>query len=135
MYRIAYRLLNTAAIGCCALTLSLAACSNDVDLPNDFHEHRLGQPDAVEASVGGSTVTVTWQLASLQNAVGFVVRFTNADGAEETRIVQDASARSLEDNTISLAPGNVYLVDVWAIDEFDFYGPASIADSLVIEEK
>ena len=49
--------------------------------------------------------------------------------------MQDASARSLEDNTISLAPGNVYLVDVWAIDEFDFYGPASIADSLVIEEK
>ena len=130
-----YRLLPTAATGCCALILSLAACSNDVDLPTAFHEDRLGRPESVEASVEGSTATVTWQLASLENAVGFVVRFTNAEGAEETRVVPDASARSLEDDTLSLTPGSLYLVDVWAIDEFDFYGPASIADSLVIEEK
>lgn len=131
-YRMAYRPLLTAALCCCAL-LSLA-CSNDVDLPTAFHQDRLGRPESVEASVEGSTATVTWQLASLQNAVGFVVRFTNAEGAQETRVVLDASARRLEDDTLSLTPGALYLVDVWAIDELDFYGPASPADSLIIEE-
>ncbi len=129
-----YRLLPTAATGCCALILSLAACSNDVDLPTAFHEDRLGRPETVEASVEGSTVTVIWELASQQNAVGFVVRFTNAAGVEQKSAAPGGSARRLEDDTLSLTPGTLYLVDVWAIDELDFYGPASPADSLVIEE-
>ena len=129
-----YRLLPTAATGCCALILSLAACSNDVDLPTAFHEDRLGRPESVEASVEGSTVTVIWELASQQNAVGFVVRFTNAAGVEQKSAAPGGSARRLEDDTLSLTPGTLYLVDVWAIDELDFYGPASPADSLVIEE-
>lgn len=129
-----YRLLPTAATGCCALILSLAACSNDVDLPTAFHEDRLGRPESVEASVEGSTVTVIWELASQQNAVGFVVRFTNAAGVEQKSAAPGGSARRLENDTLSLTPGTLYLVDVWAIDEHDFYGPASPADSLVIEE-
>ena len=127
-----YRLLLMAATGCCALILSLAACSNDVNLPTAFHEDRLGRPESVEASVEGSTVTVIWELASPQNAVGFVVRFTNAAG-EQTKPAPGDSTRSWTDQ-LSLTPGTLYLVDVYAIDEHDFKGPASPADSLVIEE-
>ena len=122
-----------AAVSLCFMSLGLAACSNDVDLPSSFHQDRLDQPTGVVAVVDDGAVTVTWELASAANAVGFVVRFTDADGVEETRFAKGGATRTLADDTLALAAGTLYLVDVWAVDDADFFGPASAADTLVVE--
>ena len=125
-----------ALIGLALTAMAWAACSNDVEFPSSYHEGRLGRPTNVEAVVDAGVVHVTWQLASSQNAAGFVVRFTDASGAASTRPVADGSARMLDVDDLSLSSGDLYLVEVWAVDALDttaFSGPVSQADSLLIE--
>jgi len=125
-----------AAIACASAALAWTACSNDVELPSSYHESHLERPAGVEAVVDDGVVRVTWQLTSAENAAGFVVRFTDASGAAQTRPVSDATARSLDVEDLSLNSGDLYLVDVWAVDALDdtaFSGPPSVADSLLVD--
>jgi len=125
-----------AVVGCALTAMAWAACSNDVELPSSYHESHLGRPTNVEAVANDGVVHVTWQLASSQNAAGFVVRFTDASGVTSTRPAPDGSTRMLDVDDLSLSSGDLYLVEVWVVDALDstaFAGPVSQADSLLIE--
>jgi hypothetical protein len=110
-----------------------AACSNDVEMPTPYHLDYLEQPGAVGAVQDGGVVRVSWEVASTENVAGFVVSFTDESGHVETRFVDDPAATGYQESSLDLsAEGAVYLVRVWAVDERDFYGPASAADSLTV---
>jgi hypothetical protein len=108
-------------------------CSNDAELPTAYHQGHLAMPTDVAVVLSGSDVEVTWQIASEENVVAFVVTFTDATGAVETRSVQDATARSLSDSSMNTESGSVIHVRVGAADETDFLGPFSTVVSLIIE--
>ena len=78
------------------------------------------------------TVTITWEMASEANVTGFVISFTNATGEAETRSLENAAARTYEETSLDLSEGAVYLIEVWTVDENQFFGPRSAVDSLVV---
>ncbi len=116
----------------CGLLLGLWACSNDAELPSQFHRGHLAQPTNVTTAVEDGTVTITWEMASEANVTGFVISFTNATGEAETRSLENAAARTYEETSLDLSEGAVYLIEVWTVDENQFFGPRSAVDSLVV---
>jgi hypothetical protein len=114
------------------LLVSALSCSNDAEMPNTYHLNYLAQPTDVEASADGGVVRVSWQIASAEHVAGFVVSFTDPIGKEETRPVADPAARSYENASLNIESGSVYLVQVWTVDQLDFFGPRSVADSLFV---
>ena len=116
-----------------ALAVTTASCSNDKELPAQYHRGLLPQPSDVEATVEDGAATVSWQIASAENVVGFVVSFTDPSGISETKSVEDPAARSFEDDgSLSLESGAGYLVHVWAVDQRDFFGPQSDPFTLIV---
>ena len=116
-----------------ALLLAAASCSNDKEMPAQYHSGLLPQPSEVEATVENGVATVTWQIAAAENVVGFVVSFTDPSGISETKSVEDAGARSFgDDGSLSLESGSGYLIHVWAVDERDFFGQKSDPFTLIV---
>lgn len=109
-----------------------AGCSNDVEMPSAYHRGYLAQPTRVEAAQDGDLVRVSWELTSTANVAGFVVSFTDESGYVETRFVDDPAAIQYEETELVLTADAVYLVQVWAVDAHDFFGPRSAVDSLVV---
>ena len=109
-----------------------AGCSNDVELPTPYHLDYLEQPTNVDAVQDGDAVRVSWDMASTANVAGFVVSFTDSSGYVETRFVDDPAAVAYEETSLDLSQAAVYLVQVWAVDERDFFGPPSAVDSLAV---
>jgi hypothetical protein len=107
-------------------------CSNDVEMPTPYHRDYLAQPTDVEASVDGDMVQVSWQIASAENVATFVLSFTDPTGSVQTRSVADPAARSYEDASLNIESGSIYLVQVQAVDQDNFFGPSSAADSLLV---
>lgn len=116
----------------CGLLLSLWACSNDAELPAQYHVGHLAQPANVVTAVEDGAITVTWEMASEANVTGFVISFTDLSGAAQTRSLEDATARMYEETGLDLSEGAVYLIEVWAVDENQFFGPHSAVDSLAV---
>ena len=107
-------------------------CSNDVEMPTPYHRDYLAQPTDVEASVDGDAVQVSWQIASAANVATFVLSFTDPTGSVQTRSVEDPAARNYEDASLNVESGSIYLVEVQAVDEGNFFGLSSAADSLFV---
>ncbi|MBT3344489.1 MAG: fibronectin type III domain-containing protein [Gemmatimonadetes bacterium] len=121
------------AIWMFALTaLTMAACSNDTDLPARYHEDLLAQPTDVESTLDSGDLTVTWQMSTTTNVDGFVVSLTDTSGAEETHFVGDASATVYEEASAQLTSGTFYIIRLWAVDDIGFFGPTSTPDTLVV---
>lgn len=120
---------RTGALACLLLA-GLAACSNDVELPSNYHEGLLAAPEQVETTLADGSVTVTWQMASLRNVTGFVVSFTDTTGAEVTRLVDDPTAAAYTDSSLGPAAGARWIVRLWAVDASGFFGPRSAPDTL-----
>lgn len=109
-------------------------CSDDIELPTAYHEGLLPRPSDVAASVEDGAIHVSWAIASEANVQGFVVGFTDSSGAEHTRSVEDPAARAHSEQELDVSPGLSYLVRVWAFDAQGFFGPRSVADTLVVQE-
>ena len=124
------RLAGLAAVLAAGLSLT-AACSNDVDLPSNYHEDLLARP-AMTTEVGDGRIDVSWEMASLDNVDGYVVGFADSSGAETTRAIDDAQATSYTESDLSLTSGALWVVRVWAVDDRGFFGPTSEPDSLRI---
>ena len=119
MYR-AIRLFAGTAL------VALVACSNDTEMPSQYHRGLLAQPTDVQAGVEGGVVSMSWQMATAENVVGFVVSFTDASGGMETKAVADLDARVfVDDGSLSTESGTVWQIRVWAVDARDFFGPQS----------
>lgn len=117
-----------------AVLVAAWACSNDVELPARYHEGHLAQPSDVQTAVDAGTITVSWSMSSETNVSGYVVGFTDLSGTEHTRSVEEQSARTHTEDKLDVTPGTVYLVQVWAFDATQFFGPRSDADTLVVKE-
>ncbi len=116
-----------------ALLLAASSCSNDKEMPAQYHSGLLPQPTGVEVTLENGVVSVSWQIASTENVVGFVVSFTDPSGISETKSVEDSAARSYEDDgSLSLESGSGYLIHVWAVDESDFFGQKSEPFTLIV---
>jgi hypothetical protein len=109
-----------------------AGCSNNVEMPTPYHRDYLAQPTNLEVSQDGAGLRVSWELASIANVAGFVVSFTDANGHVEARFVADPAATRYAETGLDLSPGALYLVQVWAVDVRDFFGPTSAVDSLTV---
>ncbi len=107
-------------------------CSNDVEMSTPYHQDYLAQPTDVEASIEGETVQVSWQIASVANVATFVLSFTDPTGSVQTRSVEDPATRNYEDASLNTESGSIYLVQVQAVDQNNFFGPSSVADSLFV---
>ena len=108
------------------LLAALAACSNDTEVPAQYHLDLLAQPSGVQATVEDGIVNVSWQMDSADNVAGFVVRFTDASGGMETKSVTDPAARAfVDDGSLNVESGAVLQIHVWAVDAGDFFGPQS----------
>ena len=115
------------------LLLVTFTCSNDVEMPDQYHVNYLAQPTNVEATVDvQGLVHVSWQIASTANVESFVVSFTDSLGAVETRLVADPEATTYVDSTLGSNHGSIYFVQVWAVDNHAFTGPPSIPDTLLV---
>ena len=116
-----------------ALLLVAASCSNDKEMPAQYHSDLLPQPSEVEATVENGVATVTWQIATAENVIGFVVSFTDPSGISKTKSVEDVAARSfVDDGSLSLESGSGYMIHVWAVDEHDFFGQKSDPFTLIV---
>ena len=116
-----------------ALLLAAASCSNDKEMPAQYHSDLLPQPSEVEATVENGVATVTWQIATAENVIGFVVSFTDPSGISEAKSVEDAAARAfVDDGSLSLESGSVDMIHVWAVDEHDFFGQKSDPFTLIV---
>jgi hypothetical protein len=126
--------MNMAKLILCVfgLLLGLWACSNDAELPAQYHVGLLAQPANVVTAVEDGAITVTWEMTSEVNVTGFVISFTDLSGVRETRSLEDATARMYEETGLDLSEGAVYLIEVWAVDENQFFGPHSTVDSLAV---
>ena len=120
--------------GLAAMLVFALGCSNDVEMPQQYHQNYLATPTDVEASVDRDAVQVSWQIDSTENVAAFVVSFTDATGSVEARSVDDPEARSLEETSLSLEAGSVLQVQVRAADENGFLGPPSTVVSLSVPE-
>ena len=108
------------------LLAALAACSNDVEMPAQYHRDLFAQPTGVQVTVEDGSVNVSWQMDSADNVAGFVVRFTDASGGVETKSVTDPAARAYVDaGSLNVESGAVLQIHVWAVDAGDFFGPPS----------
>ena len=67
--------------------VALVACSNDAEMPAQYHRDLLAQPTNVQAGIEEGVVSVSWQMATAENVAGFVVSFTDASGGMETKSV------------------------------------------------
>ncbi len=106
--------------------VALGACSNDTEMPSQYHRDLLAQPTDVQAEVEEGIVSVSWQMATAENVAGFVVSFTDASGGMETKSVPDPQARAfVDDGSLSTESGTVWQIRVWAVDARDFFGPQS----------
>lgn len=114
------------------LSLLLWGCSNDAELPAQYHREYLAQPIDVEAVAAEGRIVVSWRLDSAANVSGFVVSFTDSLGVVQTRSLEDAEARSYEEANLDLSPGVWYLIQVWAVDARLFFGPRSAIDTLAV---
>jgi CO/xanthine dehydrogenase Mo-binding subunit len=110
----------------------LAACSHDAELPVNYHDDLLAQPEST-AALGEGTIEVSWEMASLDNVEGFVVGFIDTSGAETTRALPDPQATSLVEADVDLGSGSIWVVRVWAYDAVGFFGPTSMPDTLRVE--
>ena len=125
-------LTRRAVLAGLALALGLSfACSNDAELPTNYHEDLLAQPTATAEAAGGD-IAVAWEMSSLDNVDSYVVGFADSSGAETTRAIADPQAVSYRESGLNLAAGALWVVRVWAVDDRGFYGPASDPDSLRI---
>ena len=112
--------------------VALVACSNDAEMPSQYHRDLLAQPTDVQAEVEEGIVSVSWQMATAENVAGFVVSFTDASGGMETKSVSDPEARTfVDDGSLSTESGTVWQIRVWAVDARDFFGPQS--EPLILE--
>ena len=119
MYR-AIRLFAGTAL------VALVACSNDAEMPSQYHRDLLAQPTDVQAGIEEGVVSVSWQMVTADNVAGFVVSFTDASGGMETKSVLDPQARAFaDDGSLSTESGTVWQIRVWAVDARDFFGPQS----------
>lgn len=114
------------------LGLLLWGCSNNTDLPMQYHRGYLAQPTEVEAIAAEGRIVVSWHLDSAANVAGFVVSFTDSLGVAKTRSLDGAEARSYEEINLDLSPGVWYLIEVWAVDARLFFGPRSAIDTLAV---
>ena len=107
-------------------------CSNDTELPQQYHRAYLAQPTHLEAVAEEGRIVVSWHLASAANVSGFVISFTDSLGVVQTRSLEDAEARSYAETNLALSPGVWYLIQVWAVDARLFFGPRSAVDTLAV---
>lgn len=114
------------------LGLLIWGCSNDTELPMQYHRGHLAQPTSVEAVAEEDRIVVSWDLDSAANVSGFVISFTDSIGVVQTRSLEDAEARSYEEIDLDLSPGVWYLIQVWAVDARLFFGPRSAVDTLAV---
>lgn len=114
------------------LGLLLWGCSNDPELPVQYHRGYLAQPTRVEAVAEEDRIVVSWHLDSAAHVAGFVVSFTDSIGVVQTRSLEDAAARSYAEANLDLSPGAWYQIEVWAVDAHLFFGPRSAADTLAV---
>ena len=112
--------------------LLVVACSNDVELPTNYHDGRLAAPEQVTSNLTDGTLTIEWQMPTLENVTGLVLSFTDTTGAETTRFVEDETNTSYVENTISLDSGATWVIRLWAVDDLGFFGPRSAADTLMV---
>lgn len=110
--------------------IALVACSNDAELPTQYHQDLLAQPTATSV-LDDDGIDVTWEMSSLANVDGYVVGFADTSGSERTRSVSDAAATSLRED-LDLVSGTFWVVRVWAVDARGFFGPTSIPDTLTV---
>jgi hypothetical protein len=116
----------------CGVVLLVAACSNDVELPTNYHDSHLAQPGPVQSSLVDDTINVAWQMATLENVTGLVLSFTDTTGAETTRFVDDETTTSYTEDSLSLESGATWVIRMWAVDDLGFFGPRSVADTLMV---
>ena len=114
------------------LSLLIWGCSNDAELPVQYHRGYLAQPTRVEAVAEEGRIVVSWHLDSAANVSGFVISFTDSIGVVKTRSLEDAGARSYEETNLDLSPGVWYLIQVWTVDARLFFGPRSAVDTLAV---
>ena len=114
------------------LGLLIWGCSNDLELPMQYHRGYLAQPTSVETVAEEGRIVVSWHLDSAANVSGFVISFTDSIGVVKTRSLEDAGARSYEETDLDLSPGAWYLIQVWAVDARLFFGPRSAVDTLAV---
>ncbi len=126
------RYRRMAAVFGGTVLLAAAACSNDVELPSNYHEGRLATPEQVTSNLADGELTVEWQLSPLDNVTGLVVSFTDTTGAETTRFVDDKTTTSFVESSISLDSGATWVIRLWAVDDLGFFGPRSVADTLMV---
>ena len=106
--------------------VALVACSNDTEMPSQYHRDLLARPTDVQAGIEEGVVSVSWQMVTADNVAGFVVSFTDASGGMETKSVPDPQARAfVDDGSLSTESGTVWQIRVWAVDARDFFGPQS----------
>jgi hypothetical protein len=116
-----------------AILVAVSGCSNDVELPSAYHQDILAQPQIVAVDVEGEILRVTWETTATANTIGFVVSFTDAEGREETRFIEDPQARSHSEESLDLSVGALYGIVVWAVGPEAFFGPRSNVHDLLVE--